>query len=103
MTDARVHDVEREPAVGAEASRPRVLVFTTLFPNAEQPLRGVFVRHRVAAVARHCPTQVVAPILHRGNRCAATSAQSSTSGTATSRSRIPLHDSFRSWVVAPTT
>ena len=68
MTNARVHDVEREPAVGAEASfGPRVLVFTTLFPNAEQPLRGVFVRHRVAAVARHCPTRVVAPILHRGN------------------------------------
>jgi glycosyltransferase involved in cell wall biosynthesis len=42
-------------------------VFTTLFPNAAQPLRGVFVRHRVAAVARHCPTRVVAPILkYRG-------------------------------------
>jgi glycosyltransferase involved in cell wall biosynthesis len=68
VSDVRVHDVEREPAAGAEASLgPRVLVFTTLFPNPAKPLRGIFVRHRVAAVARRCPTRVVAPILHRGN------------------------------------
>ena len=44
---------------------PRVLVFTTLFPNPGQPRMGVFVRHRVAAVARRCPTRVVAPVLSR--------------------------------------
>ncbi|MFI5397422.1 MAG: glycosyltransferase [Candidatus Binatia bacterium] len=41
---------------------PRVLVFTTLFPNPAQPRLGVFVRDRVAAVAAHCPTRVVAPV-----------------------------------------
>jgi teichuronic acid biosynthesis glycosyltransferase TuaC len=49
----------------AGAEGPRVLVFTTLFPNPAQPRLGVFVRERVLAVARHCPTQVVAPILSR--------------------------------------
>lgn len=44
---------------------PRVLVFTTLFPNPAQPRLGVFVRDRVAAVAAHHPTRVVAPILAR--------------------------------------
>jgi len=55
------------PSPGAEqwAGAPRVLVFTTLFPNPRQPHRGLFVRHRVAAVAQHCPTHVVAPILRR--------------------------------------
>jgi len=41
---------------------PGVLVFTTLFPNPAQPRLGVFVRDRVAAVAAHCPTRVVAPV-----------------------------------------
>ncbi|MDX2165624.1 MAG: glycosyltransferase [Deltaproteobacteria bacterium] len=59
--------ITREP-VAAAAGSPRVLVFTTLFPNPLQPMRGIFVRHRVAAMARHCPTRVVAPILHRGWR-----------------------------------
>jgi glycosyltransferase involved in cell wall biosynthesis len=68
MTVARVASTQREgeaaPAASA-ASRPRVLVFTTLFPTPAQPLRALFVRHRVAATARHCPTRVVAPILRR--------------------------------------
>lgn len=51
---------------GDAVDRPvRVLVFTTLFPNPSQPQFGIFVRHRVAAVAAHCPTHVVAPILTR--------------------------------------
>ena len=63
------------PTMAARTSPwPRVLVFTTLFPNPAQPLRSIFVRDRVAAVARHCPTRVVAPVLYRGGR------------------RIPLHD-----------
>lgn len=54
------------PAGGASAAAPaRVLVFTTLFPNPAQPRLGVFVRDRVAAVAAHHPTRVVAPILVR--------------------------------------
>ena len=43
----------------------RVLVFTTLFPNPAQPRLGVFVRDRVVAVAAHCQTHVVAPVLSR--------------------------------------
>jgi len=48
-----------------ESPYPRVVVFTTLFPNPAQPRLGVFVRDRVAAVAAACPTRVVAPILTR--------------------------------------
>lgn len=53
------------PAQALAGIRPRVLVFTTLFPNPMQPRLGVFVRDRVAAVAAHHPTRVVAPILVR--------------------------------------
>jgi teichuronic acid biosynthesis glycosyltransferase TuaC len=63
VSESRPVTPESSPA--GSPSRPRVLVFTTLFPNPAQPMRGVFVRHRVAAMARHCPTRVVAPILHR--------------------------------------
>jgi len=59
-------DPELGPTPAPDFSGPRVLVFTTLFPNPAEPLHGVFVRHRVAAVARHYPTRVVAPILDRG-------------------------------------
>jgi glycosyltransferase involved in cell wall biosynthesis len=58
-------DWELAPASELEPVGPRVLVFTTLFPNPAEPLRGVFVRHRIAALAEHCPTRVVAPILDR--------------------------------------
>ena len=51
---------------------PRVLTFTTLFPNPVQPRLGVFVRDRVLDTARHLPTVVVAPVLARpGRRTAA--------------------------------
>lgn len=68
MTVARVAPTQQEAeaaSLAAEPSGPRVLVFTTLFPNPAQPLRALFVRHRVAATARHCPTRVVAPVLRR--------------------------------------
>ena len=42
--------------------RPRVLSFTTLFPNPLEPLRGIFVRHRLAWIARECDVTVVAPV-----------------------------------------
>jgi len=57
------------PAVGVNHDHgdrsPRVVVFTTLYPNPAQPRLGVFVRDRVVAVAQHCPTRVVAPVLTR--------------------------------------
>jgi glycosyltransferase involved in cell wall biosynthesis len=65
VTEPQAASLGHAAAAGSPPG-PRVLVFTTLFPNSTQPLRGVFVRHRVAAVARHCPIRVVAPILYRG-------------------------------------
>ncbi len=58
---APLHQAGQWPAAGSA----RVLVFTTLFPNPAQPRLGIFVRDRVAAVAEHCPTRIVAPVLQR--------------------------------------
>jgi glycosyltransferase involved in cell wall biosynthesis len=41
---------------------PRILTFTTLFPNAEQPLHALFVRERIRALATRCDVTVVAPV-----------------------------------------
>lgn len=43
-------------------ARPRVLSFTTLFPNPSEPFRGTFVRNRLAAIARHVDLTVIAPV-----------------------------------------
>ncbi|MBI5070612.1 MAG: glycosyltransferase family 4 protein [Deltaproteobacteria bacterium] len=40
----------------------RVLVITQQFPNAAEPLASPFNRQMVAALARRCPVQVLAPI-----------------------------------------
>lgn len=40
----------------------RVLTFTTLFPNGEQPQHGLFVRARIRELARLCELKVVAPV-----------------------------------------
>jgi len=42
----------------------RVLTFTTLFPNSEQPNNAIFIQHRMAAVHKYCDAEVrvVAPI-----------------------------------------
>lgn len=40
----------------------RVLVLSSIYPNAAQPTHGVFVRQRVRTVAAHCSVEVVAPI-----------------------------------------
>ena len=40
----------------------RVLVLSTVFPNAVRPNLGVFVRERIRHVARHCEVVVLAPI-----------------------------------------
>lgn len=54
--------------MATNARPPRVLVFTTLFPNPAQPGHGLFVYHRVRAAAAVCPTRVVAPVLRRPGR-----------------------------------
>jgi len=41
---------------------PRVLTFTSLFPNAGQPMHGLFVRERIRALAKVCRLEVVAPV-----------------------------------------
>ncbi len=42
--------------------RLRILSFTTLFPNPEEPARGIFVRNRLAAIAEHADLVVAAPV-----------------------------------------
>lgn len=46
----------------SELIKPRVLVFSTLFPHAGQPNAGVFVRERMFRVGRILPLVVVAPV-----------------------------------------
>ncbi len=41
--------------------RPRIVVFSSLFPSAEAPTAGVFIRERMFRVAKHLPLVVVAP------------------------------------------
>jgi teichuronic acid biosynthesis glycosyltransferase TuaC len=40
---------------------PRLLVFSSLFPSASQPVAGVFIRERMFRVGKHLPIVVVAP------------------------------------------
>lgn len=42
--------------------RPRIVVFTTLFPNTAQPGAGIFIRERMFRVAKELPLIVVAPV-----------------------------------------
>ncbi len=42
--------------------RPRLVVFTTLFPHPGQPAAGLFIRERMFRVAKHLPITVVAPV-----------------------------------------
>jgi glycosyltransferase involved in cell wall biosynthesis len=50
--------------VAAEFSEMNILVFTSLWPNAEQPSFALFVKHRVAAMSRleRVNVRVVAPV-----------------------------------------
>ncbi len=41
---------------------PHILVSTGIFPNRADPTRGVYVGRQVAALARHAPVRVVAPV-----------------------------------------
>jgi len=40
---------------------PRLVVFSSLFPNAAQPQAGLFIRERMFRVGRHLPLVVVSP------------------------------------------
>ena len=40
----------------------KVLVFTTVFPNPAQPVRGLFVRERIRHLTRYAEVRIVAPV-----------------------------------------
>ncbi len=40
---------------------PRIVVFSSLFPSAEAPTAGLFIRERMFRVSKHLPLVVVAP------------------------------------------
>ena len=44
------------------SKQPRLVVFSTLFPNPGQPNAGVFIRERMFRVGKHVPIIVVAPV-----------------------------------------
>jgi Glycosyltransferase len=46
--------------MGSDA--PRIVVFTTLFPNPGQPNAGLFIRERMFRVGQTLPLKVVAPV-----------------------------------------
>jgi teichuronic acid biosynthesis glycosyltransferase TuaC len=41
--------------------RPALVVLSTLFPSAPEPVAGIFIKERMFRVARHLPVTVVAP------------------------------------------
>lgn len=41
--------------------RPALAVLSTLFPSAQEPVAGVFIRERMFRVARHLPITVISP------------------------------------------
>jgi len=52
----------RPPSPGADGAGPRLVVLSSLFPSAQEPLAGIFIRERMFRVARELPVQVVAPV-----------------------------------------
>lgn len=44
------------------SSGPHIVVFSTLFPSASQPMAGLFIRERMFRVGRQLPITVVAPV-----------------------------------------
>lgn len=49
------------PAAAGTTESPRLVVYSSLFPNAAQPQAGVFIRERMFRVARELPLVVVSP------------------------------------------
>jgi len=44
------------------AQKPRLVVFSSLYPSAVRPNAGVFIRERMSKVATQCPLVVVSPV-----------------------------------------
>src|SRR5690606_25564559 len=49
------------PAVNAPVDRPRLIVYSSLFPSEAAPQAGVFIRERMFRVGERIPIVVVAP------------------------------------------
>lgn len=45
-----------------QATKPALVVFSSLFPHAGQPVAGIFILERMARVARHLPVTFVVPV-----------------------------------------
>lgn len=45
----------------ADSARPAIAVLSTLFPSAEEPVAGLFIRERMLRVARRLPVTIIAP------------------------------------------
>lgn len=58
-TDRRVM-VSKKPS-GRQENKPALVVFSSLFPHAGQPIAGIFILERMARVARHLPVTFVVP------------------------------------------
>ena len=44
-----------------ESQRPALVVLSTLFPSAQEPIAGVFIRERMFRVAKRLPVTVISP------------------------------------------
>ena len=44
------------------SARPHIVVFSSLFPGANQPTAGLFIRERMFRVGQHLPLAVVSPV-----------------------------------------
>ncbi len=52
----------RSAATRPVPARPRVLVLTKVFPNAQEPLAAAFNRQQFRCLLSHCDVEVVAPV-----------------------------------------
>jgi len=52
---------ERSASRSGAPARPALVVLSTLFPSAAEPVAGVFIKERMFRVARHLPVVVVSP------------------------------------------
>ena len=62
LTSRQIMQIGSFPADGARSRRLRVLAFTSLYPNTQQPQHGLFVHERIRALARLSDLKVVAPV-----------------------------------------
>lgn len=60
MSAERTRSMTEEKA-SLQSRRPRVVVFSSLFPNRNQPGAGLFIRERMFRVGRELPIVVVSP------------------------------------------